>query len=91
LEEYRRRHREVWPAMREALVAAGWRDYTLFLRPDGLLIGYLRCEKFESAKAAMKDLEINDRWQREMAPFFENLSGDPDDQMRPLEEIFHLD
>lgn len=77
--------------MREALSGAGWRDYSLFLRPDGLLIGYLHCEKFENAKAAMKGLEINQRWQREMAPFFEGLTGGPDDEMQPLEEIFHLD
>jgi len=30
--EYRRRHAEVWPELRNALSAAGWRDYSLFLR-----------------------------------------------------------
>jgi L-rhamnose mutarotase len=39
VEEYRERHRAVWPEMRAALTAAGWRDYSLFLREDGLLIG----------------------------------------------------
>lgn len=41
LEEYKARHREVWPEMLEALRATGWRNYPLFLRGDGLLIGYL--------------------------------------------------
>ena len=39
LAEYRERHRAVWPEMREALTAAGWRNYSLFLREDGLLVG----------------------------------------------------
>jgi L-rhamnose mutarotase len=91
LAEYRGRHREVWPEMRAALTATGWRDYTLFLRPDGLLVGYLSCEDFETSTDAMKALEVNEQWQREMAPFFENIAANPDDEMQPLEEIFHLD
>jgi L-rhamnose mutarotase len=36
--------------------------------------------------------EVNARWQREMAPFFEAL-GDrrPDEGLLRLEEVFHLD
>jgi len=91
IEEYRRRHTEVWPAMVAALRDAGWHDYSLFLRPDGLLIGYLMCENFDAARAAMKGLDVNTRWQTEMAPFFESHGAKPDDAMQPLEEIFHLD
>ena len=90
--EYRERHREVWPEMRDALAAAGWHNYSLFLRPDGLLVGYLETEDFEAARAAMEATEVNARWQAEMAPFFEDLEGQaPDAAMRPLPEIFHLD
>jgi L-rhamnose mutarotase len=91
IEEYRNRHAEVWPAMKTALTETGWRDYSLFLRPDGLLIGYLMCEDFDAARAAMKSLEVNTQWQTEMAPFFETLRANPDDEMQPLEEVFHLD
>lgn len=90
--EYRERHREVWPEMRAALAEAGWHNYSLFLREDGLLVGYLETEDFEAARAAMEATEINARWQAEMAPFFESLDGQaPDAAMRPLPEIFHLD
>ena len=51
LAEYRERHREVWPEMLDALRGAGWRNYSLFLRPDGFLIGYLECEDFDAATA----------------------------------------
>jgi L-rhamnose mutarotase len=89
--EYRERHLAVWPAMREALSAAGWRNYSLFLREDGLLVGYLECEDFEAARAAMEATEVNARWQAEMGEFFAELDGRrPDERMRPLEEVFHL-
>ncbi|GGK78277.1 L-rhamnose mutarotase [Planomonospora parontospora subsp. parontospora] len=91
LEEYRERHREVWPEMLDALRQAGWRNYSLFLRPDGLLVGYLETEDFAAARAAMAGTEVNARWQAEMAPFFEALDGRPDEGMSPLDEVFHLD
>ncbi len=91
LEEYRLRHRAVWPEMRAALTAAGWRDYSLFLRPDGLLIGYLVTADFEKAKAGMQGLEVNERWQTEMAPFFAGLEVHADEGMQAIEEVFHLD
>jgi len=92
LQEYRRRHREVWPEMLEALSRHGWHNYSLFLREDGLLVGYCETPDFERAVAGMQDEEVNGRWQREMAAFFENLPGGAaDTSMAPLEEVFHLE
>ncbi|GAA1362458.1 L-rhamnose mutarotase [Streptomyces beijiangensis] len=91
LDEYRLRHRDIWPEMREALAATGWGNYSLFLRDDGLLVGYLETEDFERARADMDATEVNARWQAEMAEFFESLDGRaPDEAMRPLTEVFHL-
>ena len=90
LDEYRARHREVWPEMRAALSEAGWRNYSLFLAEDGLLIGYLECDDFDSALAEMARTEVNARWQAEMAEFFDG-DGNADERMRPLDEVFHLD
>jgi len=84
--EYRERHAAVWPEMLDALRAAGWSNYSLFLRPDGLLIGYLETEDFEAATAAMDATGVNTRWQAEMAPFFSQQLS-----FERLEEVFHLD
>ncbi|MEV4224270.1 MULTISPECIES: L-rhamnose mutarotase [unclassified Nonomuraea] len=89
LDEYRERHRQVWPGMLDALREAGWRNYSLFLRDDGLLVGYLETDDFAAARRAMAATEVNTRWQRDMAPFFEE--GRPDESMVRLGEIFHLD
>jgi L-rhamnose mutarotase len=92
LEEYRERHREVWPEMREALRETGWGNYSLFLADDGLLVGYLETPDWDAAQRGMRDREVNDRWQAEMAEFFVALDGrHPDEAMKPLAEVFHLD
>lgn len=92
MEEYKQRHAHVWPEMLQALQSAGWRNYSLFLRPDGLLVGYLETDNFERACALMKQHPVNSLWQTEMSPFFEALQGSqPDESISPLEEIFHLD
>jgi L-rhamnose mutarotase len=36
---HKQAHVQVWPEMLEALRQSGWRNYSLFLRPDGLLVG----------------------------------------------------
>ena len=92
LDDYVARHEDVWPEMLDALRAAGWRNYTLFHREDGLVVGYLETESFDDALAEMERSEVNARWQREMAPFFTLPPGErPDTVMRPLQEYFHLD
>ena len=91
LEEYKLRHQAVWPDMLSALRDTGWHNYSLFLREDGLLVGYLETDAFEAAQEAMARTEVNARWQAEMAPFFEDLDGRPDEGMLTLPEVFHLD
>jgi L-rhamnose mutarotase len=92
VDEYRARHSDVWPEMLDALRATGWRNYSLFLRPDGLLVGYVETDDFAKARAGMKAHPVNARWQAEMSPFFEDMSdGSADDHMIPLAEVFHLD
>jgi L-rhamnose mutarotase len=91
LTEYVERHQAVWPEMLDALRATGWRNYSLFLRPDGLLIGYVEADDLAAAQAAMAETEVNARWQAEMAPFFAGIDGRPPDEgFVLLQEVFHL-
>ena len=91
MEEYKRRHAAVWPDMLRALKDAGWNNYSLFLAPDGLLIGYLECDDFDDARARMAVTEVNSRWQAEMALLFEDSERRPDEGFQILEEVFNLD
>lgn len=92
LAEYKERHKTVWPEMLAALHETGWNNYSLFLRADGLLVGYFETPDYAQALSGMAGREVNTRWQRDMAPFFEDLAGRrPDEGFLRLEEIFHLD
>jgi L-rhamnose mutarotase len=91
LAEYRERHAAVWPEMLRALRDCGWRDYQLFLREDGLVVGTLLTDDLAAAQAAMEKTSINSFWQADMAPFFELADGRPDRSAQPLELIFDLD
>ncbi len=92
LDEYRAHHREVWPEMLDALRRHGWRNYSLFLRDDGTLFGYVEASNgFEAALAGMADEAVNERWQTLMAPFFEGDGSAADTMMEQLDEVFHLD
>jgi L-rhamnose mutarotase len=91
LEEYKERHARVWPEMLDALRRTGWHNYSLFLREDGLLVGYLETPDFAQARKGMEAAEVNARWQAEMQPFFMAPAGRPDENMSPLREVFHLE
>ncbi|HEY0215135.1 MAG TPA: L-rhamnose mutarotase, partial [Cellulomonas sp.] len=89
LDLYRERHTAVWPEMLAALRDAGWRDYSLFLGDDGLLVGVFEADDKDLAQARMAATVVNARWQAEMAALFTG-DGNPDDGFRYLPEIFHL-
>lgn len=91
IKAYKEIHQEVWPEMLEALRDAGWHNYTLFMREDGLIFGYFESEyTLAEAQAKMAGKDVNTRWQKYMAPFMEG--GDrPDENFVELEEYFHLE
>lgn len=93
IDEYREHHRNVWPEMLEALARHGWHNYSLFMRPDGLMFGYVEVkDSFQASLEGMAAEDVNARWQEFMKPYFE-APGDarPDESMAELEEVFHLD
>jgi len=92
IEEYVEQHRAVWPEMLEALRDSGWRNYSLFLRDGGLVIGYVEADDLAAAQAAMAATDVNARWQAAMSEYFVGTDGrPPDESFELLTEIFHLE
>ena len=89
--KYRTRHAAVWPEMLRALKSAGWNNYSLFLRDDGLLIGYFETPNLAVAQRDMAATEVNARWQAQMGEFFADLDGTPDAGFVQLSEVFNLE
>jgi L-rhamnose mutarotase len=91
IEAYTAAHAAVWPEMLEALSSTGWHNYSLFLRPDGLLIGYVESDDLAAAQREMAATEVNARWQTIMSDHFVDLDVPPDEGFIPLVEVFNLE
>ena len=90
LAEYKRRHERIWPAMQEALVRNGWHDYSLFCGKDGRAFGVFESDApFSECCERMAREAVNERWQREMAPFSATKEH-PDAAAVELEHYFYL-
>ncbi|MBB4854178.1 L-rhamnose mutarotase [Mycobacteroides chelonae] len=92
VDDYLTAHQDVWPEMLDALRAAGWRNYSLFVRPnDCIVVGYLETDDFAAAQQRIAATGVNATWQAGMAQYFVGGDrNDPDQQMTPLSEYFHL-
>jgi len=92
LDEYVTRHGAVWPDMLNAIADAGRRNYSLFLREDGMLIGYYETDDDAASAAALAADPRTAAWEAEAAGFFVALPGTRPDQGAPrLTEVFHLE
>ncbi|SFE41685.1 L-rhamnose mutarotase [Actinopolyspora alba] len=91
LDEYRRRHAAVWPEMLRELEASGRRNYSLFLRPDGLLIGYYETDSVTASDTHLAESRVAAIWEEYMADLFVGRSGRADQTAITLEEVFHLE
>ncbi len=88
IEQYVDAHRNVWPEMREALRAAGIRNYTIF-RDDTTVFGYFEADDLAAAGRYLATQPINARWQDAMAELLDERV--PDGGPAALEQIFRLD
>ncbi|MGJ7908088.1 L-rhamnose mutarotase [Actinopolyspora sp. H202] len=91
LDEYRSRHAAVWPEMLRELESSGRRNYSLFLRPDGLLIGYYETGSVAASDTHLAESRVAAIWEEYMADLFVGQSGRADQAAITLEEVFHLE
>ena len=90
--EYVERHRAVWPEMLEAIRDAGRRNYSLYLREDGLLIGYYETDDDAASAAALAADPRTAEWEASSTDLFVSLSGERADQSAlQLREVFNLE
>jgi L-rhamnose mutarotase len=90
--DYVERHRAVWPEMLEAIRDAGRRNYSLYLRDDGLLIGYYETDDDAASAAALAADPRTAEWEATSTDLFVSLAGDRADQSAlQLREVFNLE
>ena len=91
LNEYIRRHEEIWPEMVELLKAAGIRNYSIW-NVDHDVFGYYECEKgIEFATRTQAESPLVDQWNEYMKDVM-MMEMDPETGAQPkMRRIFYLD
>ncbi len=91
LEEYKRRHDEIWPEMLEVLRKAGIRNYTIW-NVGNELFGYYECTKgVEYAAKVQRESEVVNRWNEYMKDVMV-MELDPETGAQPqLKEVFSFE
>lgn len=87
--EYKRRHDNIWPEMKEELIKHGYHSYTIYLDEEtGYLYAYMEIES-KTLADKMSDTEINRKWWHYMKDVMEtNVDESP--KSVELSEMFHL-
>lgn len=90
LEEYQRRHNEIWPELIELLKSAGISNYTIW-NVGNELFGYYECEKgIDFAAKTQAESPIVDKWNAYMKEVME-MELDPITGAQPqLKKVFEL-
>ncbi len=88
LDEYIKRHNEIWPEMLEVLEKAGICNYTIW-NVGNELFGYYECKKgIDYAAKIQRESEVVDRWNEYMKDVMV-MALDPKTGAQPqLKEVF---
>ncbi len=88
IDEYIKRHDEIWPEMKEVLEKAGIVNYSIW-NVGNELFGYYECEKgVEYAAKVQAESEVVDRWNEYMKDIL-IMEMDPETGAQPkLRQVF---
>ncbi|WP_420143693.1 L-rhamnose mutarotase [Sphingobium sp.] len=90
VEEYRKRHDEIWPELSTLLTEAGIYDYSIFLDEDTLSLFAVLKLRDDNSRDTLPDHPVMKRWWDYMAPLMEvRPSNQPVEW--PLPMLFHMD
>jgi len=89
-EEYKKRHDEIWPELREKLSRAGIYDYSIFLDKKTLTLFAVQKLKDNNTVEELPSKEIMKKWWDYMKDIMETNS-DNSPFTASLEEVFHMD
>ena len=89
-EDYLRDH-QVWPEMQQAIRDVGITNFSMFVREDGLLVGYFEAEDPEKSLDLLGQTDVNRRWQALMAKYFESGGDMKGGGIRWLKQYFYIE
>lgn len=89
-EEYKKRHREIWPELKQQLRQEGVYDYSIFLDRDTHTLFGVQKNRKDTDSQQMGDNELVRKWWDYMADI---LSVNPDNSPVSIElpEVFYME
>jgi len=91
LAEYERRHRAIWPEMKQLLSEHGVHRFSIFARePAGQLFGYLELED-ETRYEALAQHPVCQRWWKYMTEVLVTAPGSEKGTEELLREVFYME
>ena len=88
--EYKKRHDEIWPELKQLLSEAGVRDYSIFLDEETNTLFAVQKQEGAAGSQDLGSTAIVQRWWAYMADVMET-NPDSSPVSIPLVEVFHLD
>ncbi|GAB5447565.1 L-rhamnose mutarotase [Gymnodinialimonas sp.] len=89
LDEYRKRHDEIWPELVALLRDAGVSDYSIHLDPETDILFGVLWRTADNRMAALPDHPLMQKWWAHMADIMEtHPSNEP--VATPLTPVFHM-
>lgn len=87
IEEYKKRHDEIWPEMKKMFRAAGIHNYSIWNTGDELF-GYYECESIEVAGFIQAQSEVTSKWKEYMKDVM-TMERDPQTGAQPqMRQVF---
>ena len=89
-EEYKKRHNELWPELRQLLKSAGVSEYSIFLDEETNILFAFQKVSGDGSSQDLGQTEIVKKWWAFMADI---MKTNPDNSpvSIPLEEVFYME
>ena len=91
--EYKKRHDEIWPELKELIKTSGVNDYSIFLDEEtNILFAVEKIDGDATSSASSQDLGSNpvvQKWWKYMADIMET-NEDMSPVTTPMKEVFYL-
>ena len=88
--EYKKRHDEIWPELKQLLSVSGISDYSIFLDEETLILFAVQQLADDFERAAIPNHPIVKKWWKFMADIMET-NPDHSPVTASLKEVFHMD
>ncbi|HZK93831.1 MAG TPA: L-rhamnose mutarotase [Prolixibacteraceae bacterium] len=89
-EEYKKRHNELWPELRQLLKSAGVSEYSIFLDEETNILFAFQKVSGEGSSQDQGSNPIVQKWWAYMADIMET-NDDNSPVMVPLDEVFYME